>query len=457
MLRVLRAKTKKKYEMDMCNGPILKKMLLFAIPLICSSILQLLFNAADIIVVGRFAGDNSLAAVGATSSLINLLVNLFIGLSIGANVLVARYYGAKQQRELDETVHTAIAISIAGGILLTIIGVIFAPTFLGWMQTPGEVLNLAVIYLRTYFVGMIPMLVYNYGAAILRATGDTQRPLYYLIIAGILNVSLNLFFVIVLHWGVFGVGLATTISQTVSAILVIRCLMQGEGAIHLELKHLRVSRDKLLRILQIGLPAGFQGMLLSLSNVIIQSSINSFGEVVVAGNSAASNIEGFIYASMNAFYQANISFTSQNMGAGKYERINKILLSALGCVIVVGVVMGSACYLFGPTLLTIYTGNQAVKEAGMVRFSYIALPYALCGIMEVIVGSLRGMGYVVAPMIVSLIGACGLRLAWIATVFQMERFHRIEMLYITYPISWAITIIAHLITFIIVRRKIGKK
>ena len=302
----------KKYEIDMCNGPVLKKMLFFSVPLICSGVLQLLFNAVDVVVVGRFAGDNSLAAVGATTSLINLLVNLFVGLSIGANVLVARFYGAKQQKELDETVHTSIMLSILGGIILTIIGVAFAPIFLKWMATPANILGLASTYLRVYFLGMIPMLVYNYGAAILRAVGDTQRPLYYLITAGVINVTLNLVFVIVFHWGVFGVGLATTISQIVSAILVVKCLIKGTGSIKLVPKELKIHKDKLVRIMKIGIPAGLQGVLFSISNVIIQSSINSFGEIVVAGNSAAANIEGFIYVAMNSIYQATISFTSQN-------------------------------------------------------------------------------------------------------------------------------------------------
>ena len=447
----------KKYEIDMCNGPVLKKMLIFAIPLICSSVLQLLFNAVDVVVVGRFAGDNSLAAVGATTSLINLLVNLFVGLSIGANVLVARFYGAKQQKELDETVHTAIMISIVGGVLLTIVGVVFAPIFLNWMATPANILDLASTYLRVYFLGMIPMLVYNYGAAILRAVGDTQRPLYYLITAGVVNVSLNLFFVIVLHWGVFGVGLATTISQIVSAILVTRCLLKGTGTIKLIPKELKISKDKLIRIMKIGVPAGLQGILFSISNVIIQSSINSFGEIVVAGNSAAANIEGFIYVAMNSIYQATISFTSQNYGAGKYDRINKILFNGLGLVTVIGLAMGIGCYFAGPQLLSIYTDSPEVIAEGMIRFSYIALPYVLCGSMEVFVGSMRGLGYVMAPMIVSLIGACVLRLVWIGTIFQMERFHTIGMLYLIYPISWVITTIAHIVTYVIIRKKMSDK
>ncbi len=446
----------KKYEIDMCNGPVLKKMLFFSVPLICSGVLQLLFNAVDVVVVGRFAGDNSLAAVGATTSLINLLVNLFVGLSIGANVLVARFYGAKQQKELDETVHTSIMLSILGGIILTIIGVAFAPIFLKWMATPANILGLASTYLRVYFLGMIPMLVYNYGAAILRAVGDTQRPLYYLITAGVINVTLNLVFVIVFHWGVFGVGLATTISQIVSAILVVKCLIKGTGSIKLVPKELKIHKDKLVRIMKIGIPAGLQGVLFSISNVIIQSSINSFGEIVVAGNSAAANIEGFIYVAMNSIYQATISFTSQNYGAGKYDRINKILFNGLGIVTIIGLAMGIGCYLAGPQLLAIYTDSPAVIAEGMVRFSYIALPYVLCGIMEVFVGSMRGMGYVMAPMIVSLIGACVLRLIWIGTIFQVDRFHTIGMLYLIYPISWVVTTIAHIVTYIVIRKKMGK-
>ena len=446
----------KKYEIDMCNGPVLKKMLFFSVPLICSGVLQLLFNAVDVVVVGRFAGDNSLAAVGATTSLINLLVNLFVGLSIGANVLVARFYGAKQQKELDETVHTSIMLSILGGIILTIIGVAFAPIFLKWMATPANILGLASTYLRVYFLGMIPMLVYNYGAAILRAVGDTQRPLYYLITAGVINVTLNLVFVIVFHWGVFGVGLATTISQIVSAILVVKCLIKGTGSIKLVPKELKIHKDKLVRIMKIGIPAGLQGVLFSISNVIIQSSINSFGEIVVAGNSAAANIEGFIYVAMNSIYQATISFTSQNYGAGRYDRINKILFNGLGIVTIIGLAMGIGCYLAGPQLLAIYTDSPAVIAEGMIRFSYIALPYVLCGIMEVFVGSMRGMGYVMAPMIVSLIGACVLRLIWIGTIFQVDRFHTIGMLYLIYPISWVVTTIAHIVTYIVIRKKMGK-
>lgn len=449
--------SEKKYQMDMCSGSILKKMLLFAVPLMLSGILQLLFNAADIVVVGRFAGDNSLAAVGSTSSLINLLVNLFVGLSVGANVLAARYYGAKQNNDLKQTVHTAMTISAIGGVILTFVGIFGAPVLLELMQTPKEVLSLAVVYLRIYFVGMPAMMIYNFGAAILRAVGDTKRPMYFLIISGIVNVILNLFFVIVLRWNVFGVGFATTISQAVSAFMIIRCLMNDDGAIRIDLKQLGITKDKLIKIMQIGLPAGFQGTLFSLANVFIQSSVNSFGAVVVAGNSAASNIEGFVYTSMNAFHQTAISFTGQNVGAGKYERINKILITALCCVAVVGFVLGNAAYIFGRPLLGIYSDSEQVVEAGMVRLGIIGVTYALCGMMDVMVGSLRGLGYSVVPMIVSLIGACALRLIWLATIFQMEQFHTIEMVYYTYPVSWIITFSAHMVCFCIIRHRLAKK
>lgn len=447
----------KSYEIDMCTGSIWKKILLFSVPLMFSSILQLLFNAADIIVVGRFAGDNSLAAVGSTSSLINLLTNLFIGLSIGANVLVARFYGAKQEKELGETIHTAMLVSVISGIVLAIVGVIGAPVILSWMQTPENVLPLATTYLRVYFLGMPAMMIYNFGSAIMRATGDTKRPLYFLSAAGVVNIILNLFFVIVLKLDVFGVGLATTISQVISAILILRCMTRETGVTRLEISKLKIHPDKFLRILQIGLPAGFQGILFSLANVFIQSSVNGFGETVVAGNSAASNIEGFVYVSMNAFYQAAISFVSQNVGASRYERVNKIVLTAELCVLVTGLVGGNAVVLFGRPLLGLYTGSSRVIDAGMTRLAMICTTYALCGMMDVMVGALRGLGYSVMPMIVSLIGACGLRIVWLATVFRMEAFHRIEMVYITYPISWLLTFLTHVLCYVIVRKKLKKK
>lgn len=447
----------KKYEIDMCSGSILGKMLLFALPLMCSSILQLLFNAADIIVVGKFAGDTALAAVGSNTALINLLTNFFIGLSIGANVLVAQYYGAKQEKDLAETVHTAMLVSLLSGIFLTLVGCFGARRILIWMSTPETVLAPATLYLRIFFLGMTAMMIYNFGSAILRAIGDTRRPLYYLTIAGVINVVLNLIFVIWFHMGVAGVGWATVISQCISAGMIVLCMMKNGGSIRLDLKKLRIHRDKFIKILKIGLPASFQGTLFSFSNVIIQSSVNSFGAITVAGNSAAANIEGFVYVAMNAFYQASISFTGQNVGAAKYERVNRILITAEICATVTGVVLGNLAVFFGEPLLRLYTSSPLVIAEGMKRMHVVSRMYALCGMMDSIVGSLRGLGYSVIPMIVSLIGACGLRLAWIFTFFQLEPFHNITSLYMTYPVSWALTFGTHVICFLIIRRKLKQK
>lgn len=441
----------------MCSGSIFKKMFMFALPLMCSSILQLLFNAADIVVVGRFAGDNALAAVGSNTALINLLTNLFVGLSIGSNVLTARYYGAKQEKNLKETVHTSMMLSIYSGILLTVIGVVAARQILTWMQAPEEVIGLAELYLRIYFIGMTATMIYNFGSAILRAIGDTKRPLYYLLAAGVVNVVLNLFFVIVCRLGVAGVAIATVISQTISAFLVVRCLMKEQGAIRLELKELQIEKDKLMRILQIGLPAGFQGIVFSLSNVVIQSAINSFGAIAVAGNSAAANIEGFVYMAMNAFYQATISFTSQNFGARKKDRINKILFAGQVYVVATGLILGSLAVFFGKELLGIYSASPEVIAAGMVRLQYICKVYFLCGIMDVFVGALRGIGYSIMPMIVSLLGACGLRLLWLATVFQIPQYHTQDIIYLSYPITWVITFTVHALCYIWARKQVDKE
>ncbi len=447
----------KRYELDMCSGSILKKMLIFALPLMCSSVLQLLFNAADIVVVGRFAGDNSLAAVGSNTALINLLTNVFIGLSIGANVLAARHYGADEVKELSKTVHTSMLLSLFSGLILTVIGLVFARQLLELMKTPPEVLELAAVYLRIYFAGMPAMMIYNFGSALLRAVGDTKRPLYYLFIAGVINVVLNLIFVIAFKMDVAGVALATVISQCISAFLVVRCLMNEQGGMQLILSELKIDVEKLAAIVKIGLPAGFQGVVFSFSNVVIQSSINLFGETVIAGNSAAANIEGFIYVAMNAFHQATISFTSQNMGAGKYERINKIMLTGLACVFVTGAVLGGIVLLLGRPLLGIYSESADVVDAGMVRLKFVLTTYFMCGMMDVMVGAIRGLGYSVMPMIVSLIGACGLRLVWVATIFQIDRFHSIDTIYISYPITWVITFAAHIVCFVIVRKRLDNK
>ncbi|MDE5696144.1 MAG: MATE family efflux transporter, partial [Lachnospiraceae bacterium] len=439
---------------DMCSGSVFSKMLLFALPLMCSSILQLLFNAADIVVVGRFAGDNALAAVGSNTALINLLTNLFVGLSVGSNVLTAQYYGAKKDSDLKETVHTSMLLSFYSGIILTVIGLIGARGLLELMQAPPEVLELAVLYLRIYFLGMTSTMVYNFGSAILRAVGDTKRPLYYLLSAGIVNVLLNLFFVIACHMGVAGVALATVISQTISALLVVRCLVKEQGGIHLELKELAITKEKLGKIMQIGLPAGFQGTVFSLSNVVIQSAVNSFGNIAVAGNSAAANIEGFVYMAMNAFYQATISFTSQNYGAKEYKRIYRILFAGELFVIITGALLGNLALFFGESLLGIYSPSAEVITAGMMRMRIICSVYALCGVMDVLVGALRGIGYSIVPMIVSLVGACGLRLLWIATVFRIPEYHSLTTVYISYPITWTITLTVHAITFALVARKV---
>lgn len=444
-------KQKKSFEIDMCNGPLLGKILLFSIPLMLSGILQLLFNAADIIVVGRFVGHQALAAVGSTGSLINLLVNVFIGLSVGTNVMVANYYGARKYEQVRETVHTSVLTSLVCGCALIAAGVLLAAPLLSLMGTPDDVLGQATLYMRIYFAGMPVILLYNFGAAILRAIGDTRRPLYFLLFAGVINVLLNLFFVIQLHMGVAGVALATVLSQAVSAGLIVHTLLKSEGCFQLELRKLKIYPERLKQMIRIGLPAGMQGAIFSISNVLIQSSINSFGSVAMAGSTAASNIEGFVYTSMNALHQTALSFTSQNYGAGKTDRINRILLLCLGCVTVVGLVLGNCAYFFGHQLLGIYSSDPEVISYGLIRMSYVAVPYFLCGIMDVMVGSLRGLGYSIMPMLVSLTGACGLRILWIFTVFQW--FRSLDTLFISYPISWGLTAAVHMLCYFFAIRK----
>lgn len=445
---------KKSYEMDMCNGPLLGKMLLFAVPLILSGVLQLLFNAADIVVVGKFSGSSALAAVGSTGALINLFVNVFIGFSIGTNVLAAQYFGAGDKKNMQDTVHTSILLGLIGGVILIAAGLIFATPMLEMMDTPDDVLGQAALYVRIYFIGMPAMLVYNFGAAILRAIGDTRRPLYYLLAAGVVNVILNLIFVIGLRMGVAGVATATVISQVISAALIVRCLIKSDGMYRLDLHLLKIHKSKMIRIVQIGLPAGLQGAVFSISNVLIQSSVNSFGSTVMAGNTAAGNIEGFVYTSMNAIYQTALSFTSQNVGGGKQERIPKILMQCLIIVFVVGAGLGNLAYYFGPQLLGIYSSDATVIQYGMSRMQMICQVYFLCGMMDVMVGMLRGMGYSIAPMLVSLAGACGLRVIWIFTVFVWK--HTLFILYLSYPITWTVTLVVHIICFIVVwKRKKG--
>lgn len=444
-------KQKKSYEIDMCNGPLLGKILLFAIPLMLSGILQLLFNAADIIVVGRFVGHEALAAVGSTSALINLLINVFIGLSVGTNVLVANYYGARKYEQVSETVHTSVLTSLICGCALILVGLFLAGPLLTLMGTPDDVLAQATLYMRIYFAGMPVIMLYNFGAAILRAIGDTQRPLYFLFIAGIINVLLNLLFVTQLHMGVAGVALATVLSQVISAGLIVYTLMKSDGCFKLELHKLKIHPARLYQMIRIGLPAGMQGAIFSISNVLIQSSINSFGSVAMAGSTASSNIEGFVYTSMNALHQTALSFTSQNYGAGKTDRINRILFLCLACVTAVGLIMGNGAYFFGRQLLGIYSSDPEVISYGLTRMSYICIPYFLCGIMDVMVGILRGLGYSIMPMLVSLTGACGFRVLWILTIFQWSR--SLETLFLSYAISWGLTAMAHIICYFFAIRK----
>lgn len=444
-------------QIDMTEGSIFAKLMRFSVPLIISNILQLMFNAADVIVVGRFAGDNSLAAVGSTGSLINLLVNLFVGLSVGSNVVAANYFGAKKSLELKQTVHTAILLSVVSGIILTAVGVFFTKPILRLMQAPEEVLNLAALYLKIYFGGITATIIYNFGSALLRAKGDTQRPLVILFIAGIINVLLNLFFVIKCSMDVAGVALATVISQTLAAIFVILILCFEKDDFKLNFRELKMNAPILAKIIRIGVPAGLQGIVFSFSNVIIQSSINSFGSIAIAGNSAACNLEGFVYTSMNGFSQGALTFCSQNMGAGKKDRIKKLVFVSQAVVIVIGEGLGWLVYLLGEQLLGFYTKNPEVIQHGMIRLSIICTTYALCGMMDCMANTIRGIGHSFIPMIVTLVGACGLRLIYLATFFQIPVFHSEFTIFLSYPISWLVTYLFLAGSFIIIFKKKSSK
>ena len=443
------------YRMDMTDGPLTTKIIKFTIPVMLTGILQLLFNTADVIVVGRFTGKTALAAVGSTGSLINLLVSLFIGLSIGTNVLVARYQGAKDDKAVSETVHTSIALGIVGGLILLIIGIVATRPLLEMMATPEDVIDQSTLYMRILFFGMPLNLILNFGAAILRAIGDTKRPLYYLTIAGVINVILNILLVTVFSLGVAGVAIATVISEGVSCVLILLCLKHETGAIRLYFNRIKINPSKCVDIMKIGLPAGLQGCIFSISNVLIQSSVNSFGSTVMAGNTAASNIEGFVYVSMNSLHQTCISFTSQNFGAGKFKRIKKVLINCLIIVAITGLVLGNSAYFFGKFLLSAYNNEAEVISYGLIRLSIISTMYFLCGLMDVMVGAMRGIGYSILPMIVSLVGACGLRIVWIYTVFV--KFRTLNILFISYPVTWTITFLSHLVCYYIVTRKYKDK
>ena len=452
----------KKYEIDMTQGALLPKVLMFSLPLIASGVLQLLFNAADMVVVGQWAGKECLAAVGSTGSLINLMVNVFIGLSVGGSVAVARSFGANDPAAVHRSVHTAMSLAIIAGLAVGVLGFVFCRPLLKLMDNP--VLDLATTYMKIYFLGMPFNMVYNFGASILRAVGDTKRPLIYLTIAGVVNVLLNLILVIVFHMNVAGVAIATVASQAVSAVLVVLCLMRSHGVVHLELKELRIYKRQLIDIAKVGLPAGLQGSLFSISNVLIQSSVNGFGEVVVAANSAGGNLEGFVYTAMNAIHQAALTFASQNLGAGKIKRVRRSVLVCLLTVLAIGFIFGNLMLLCGKPLLSLYLDDPSaidpltgitVLEYGIKRLSWMLPLYCLCGLMDVMVGTLRGVGYSIMPMIVSLTGACLFRVVWIMTVFAANP--TLDILYMSYPISWGLTFATHLLCYLLIaRKKLGK-
>ena len=446
--------SQKNNNQQMLEGPLLKNIISYTIPIILTSVLQLLFNAADLVGVGRFCGSISVAAVGATGSITSLIVNLFIGLSVGAGVTAAHAIGSREEDVVHKTVHTALPMALCSGLVLTVLGVALSDTLLRWMGTPEDVLPLSSVYMKIYFGGITFAMVYNFCSSILRAAGDTKSPLKFLTIAGVVNVVLNLIFVTVFHMNVAGVALATTISQGVSAIAVIVVLMRRTDACRLELKKIRFYIPQLQKIIRIGLPAGIQSSLFSISNVMIQSSINSFGSVLMSGNSASQNLEGFVYVTLNAFHQTAVNFIGQNVGALKFDRVKKVLWICLGCVTVVGLTVGTTVYALGETLLSIYiTDSAEAISYGMLRLSCICNPYFICGLMDVTPGALRGVGESVAPMIISVLGVCGIRIGWIATIFQIPAFHTPQSLYLSYAFSWGVTFLCQLYVFLKVFHK----
>lgn len=443
-----------KKVVNMLEGPLLGPIFLFAMPLFITSVLQLAFNAVDIIVVGKFTGHHALAAVGATGPVINLLVTMFMGISIGASVIMGQNVGARDFKNAQDTLHTAIGISILGGILVLFAGIFTAMPLLRLMQTPPEVIELSGEYLKIYYIGMPGFMVYNFGSALLRAIGDSRRPMYFLTISGVFNIICNLIFVIVFKMGVAGVAIATTISQYIAAALIVASLLKADGYMKLSFDKIRISKDKALGMMKIGLPAGFQGALFSISNILIQSGINSFGSVVMAGNTAAGNLEGFVYMGMNAVYQTSLSFTSQNMGAKQYDRVKKIFWTCVRVVIVVGLVLGVGAWLLGDKLLRLYTDEPEVIKYGVERLGVVSATYFLCGIMDTMVGGLRGMGYSITPMIISLTAVCILRMIWIATIFQS--IHTPVILYLSYPVSWTVAAIGNYVNYLYAMKKLDK-
>lgn len=438
----------------MCSGPIMPKLISFSIPLMLSGILQLMFNAVDIIIVGKFSGSLALAAVGSTTALINVFTNLFIGISLGANVLSARFYASGRNKEMSETVHTSIALALVSGILMALVGLGFSRSALEIMGTPADVIDQSALYMRIYFMGMPFFMLYNYGAAILRSVGDTKRPLLFLIISGIVNAVLNMILVICFHLDVEGVAIATVVAQMISCVLVLRCLYRSEGSYQLRFSRLTLKWVYLKQIFQVGIPAGLQSTVINFSNALLQSSVNSFGSVAMAGYTAANNIFGFLYAAANSVTQACMSFTSQNYGIGKLERMDKVLINCMILTVGISLTLGCGAYFFGPELLKIYTDEPEVIRCGMEILSFTTVPYFFCGIMDLFPGALRGMGHSAVPMILSVIGTVGMRVIWIFMVFPAHR--SLEVLFISYPASWIATILLQVACFLIVRKKVHR-
>lgn len=441
-----------KYEIDMCSGSIMDKLISFSLPLMLSGILQLMFNAVDIVIVGRFTGSEALAAVGSTSALINMFTNLFIGISLGSNVLAARYYASGRTKEMSETVHTAILFALLSGIVMAFVGLIFSRFALELMGTPDNVIEHSTLYMRIYFLGMPFFMLYNYGASILRAVGDTKRPLLFLIISGILNAGLNMFLVIVFHLGVAGVAIATVISQMVSCVLVLRCLYLSDGSYQLRFSRLTLKWNYLKPIFQVGIPAGIQSTVINFSNVLLQSSVNSFGSTAMAGYTAANNILSFLYVSVNSVTQACMSFTSQNYGVGNYKRMDKILVNCIALSVSVSLALGCIAYFFGPEILSIYTSDPEVIRCGVEVLAYTTVTYFLCGLMDLFPGPMRGMGHSAVPMLMSIIGTVGTRIVWIFLLFPQNR--TLAFLFISYPASWIVTILLQVVCLYFVRKKV---
>lgn len=438
----------------MCNGTIMDKLISFSVPLMLSGILQLMFNAVDIIVVGRFSGSVALAAVGSTTALINVFTNLFIGISLGANVLAARFFAAGRDKEMSDTVHTAITLALISGVIMAFVGLFFSRGALELMGTPEDVIGQSALYMKIYFLGMPFFMLYNYGAAILRAVGDTKRPLIFLIVSGIVNAGLNMILVILFHLDVAGVAIATVISQLISCILVLRCLYLSQTSYQLRFSKLKINTTYLKQIFQVGVPAGIQSTVINFSNALLQSSVNSFGSIAMAGYTAANNIFGFLYVSVNSVTQACMSFTSQNYGVKKYKRMDKVLIDCVIISMVTSLTLGCGAYFFGPEILKIYTRDSQVIQCGMEILAYTTVPYFLCGIMDLLPGALRGMGHSGVPMILSVIGTVGTRIVWIFGIFPYHR--SLSVLFISYPASWILTIVMQVICFYFVRKKVHK-